>query len=54
MCIRDSADTIGQLKAGLLADMIVVKGNVAEDITAVNDLVDVYMSGEKVYHRNEM
>lgn len=48
------ADTIGQLKAGLLADMIVVKGNVAEDITAVNDLVDVYMSGEKVYHRNEM
>lgn len=42
-------DVIGQLKAGLEADMIVVKGNVAENIKAVNDLVDVYMSGELVY-----
>jgi imidazolonepropionase-like amidohydrolase len=40
---------MGQLKAGLEADMIVVKGNVAGDIKAVNDLVDVYMSGELVY-----
>lgn len=44
-------DTIGQLKPGLLADMIVVEGNVAEDIKALNNLVDVFMSGEKVYHR---
>ena len=42
-------DIMGQLKPGLEADMIVVKGNVAEDIKAVNNLVDVYMSGELVY-----
>ena len=38
-------DTIGQLKPGLLADMIVVEGSVAEDIKALNNLVDVFMSG---------
>lgn len=43
------SDIIGQLRQGLEADMIVVKGNVAENIKAVNDLVDVYMSGELVY-----
>lgn len=47
--VLDLEDVMGQLKPGLEADMIVVKGNVAEDIKAVNNLVDVYMSGELVY-----
>lgn len=45
------ADVMGQLKPGLEADMIVVKGNVAEDIKAVENLVDVYMGGELVHHK---
>lgn len=46
-------DTIGQLKPGLKADMVVVKGNAAEGIKAVNHLVDVYMSGKLVYTNQE-
>lgn len=40
---------IGQLKEGLEADLIIVEGNAAKDIKAVNNLVDVYMSGKLVY-----
>lgn len=41
---------VGQLKAGLLADMIVVEGNAAQDITTLNRLKEVYQSGQRVYH----
>ncbi|MGC4020026.1 MAG: amidohydrolase family protein [Muricomes sp.] len=42
-------NVMGQLKQGLEADMIVVKGNVAKDIKALKQIVDVYMSGELIY-----
>ncbi|MGO5051583.1 amidohydrolase family protein [Lachnospiraceae bacterium LCP25S3_G4] len=44
-------DITGELKLGLEADMIVVSGNVAEDITALNHLQCVYMNGAMV-HKN--
>lgn len=47
-------DVMGQLKPGLEADMIVVRGDVAEDIKALKELVDVYMSGELVYTSEEV
>lgn len=42
----------GQLKEGLQADLIVVEGNAAEDITALNRLKVVFMGGKEV-HRSE-
>ena len=42
----------GQLKEGLQADMIVVEGNAAEDIAALNRLKVVFMGGKEV-HRSE-
>lgn len=41
-------DQLGLLKAGLIADMIVVEGNVAEDIGALNQLKVVFMGGKEV------
>ncbi len=43
-------DVTGQIQTGLEADIIVVKGDVSEDIRAVNDLIDVYMHGQLVHH----
>lgn len=44
-------NVFGQLKAGLEADMIIVEGNVAGDIKAVNQLKEVYIGGKKVYNK---
>jgi imidazolonepropionase-like amidohydrolase len=41
-------DSHGQIKEGYTADIILVKGNPAEDISVLNDVVAVYQSGEKV------
>ena len=48
--VMDIEDVTGQLKAGLEADLLVVEGNAAEDITALNRLKFVFMSGKEVYH----
>lgn len=40
----------GQIKQGLEADLLVVKGNVAENIKNLNNITDVYMNGKNVYH----
>ncbi|MEG2438982.1 MAG: amidohydrolase family protein [Lachnospiraceae bacterium] len=39
----------GQLKEGLEADLLIVDGNAADDITALNQLKEVYMKGKVVY-----
>lgn len=39
----------GCLKAGLAADILVVKGNAAEDITALNQVAEVFLGGKSVY-----
>ena len=41
-------DWLGQLKEGYAADIIVVKGDAAEDISCLKDVVAVYQAGEKV------
>ena len=41
-------DEIGLLAAGHKADMIVVEGNAAEDISALNRLKHVYQNGAEV------
>ena len=41
-------DTVGLLREGLLADLLVVEGRAAEDITALNRLRRVYQSGKEV------
>lgn len=47
--VLDIESVTGQLKEGLEADMIVVVGNAAEDISALNALKVVFMSGKEVY-----
>ncbi|WP_434310736.1 amidohydrolase family protein [Hominifimenecus sp. rT4P-3] len=47
--VLDIESVTGQLKEGLEADMIVVAGNAAEDISALNALKVVFMSGKEVY-----
>lgn len=42
-------DQVGQLKQGLLADMIVVEGDASQDITVLKNLKEVYQSGKLVY-----
>lgn len=39
----------GCLKEGLLGDILVVKGNAAEDIAALNQVAEVFMGGKTVY-----
>ena len=40
----------GCLKAGLVGDILVVQGNAAEDITALNQVKEVFLKGKTVYH----
>lgn len=40
----------GCLKAGLVGDILVVQGNAAEDITALNQVKEVFLKGKNVYH----
>ena len=42
-------DSIGLLKKGLQADVIVVKGNPVENIDAVGNVIATYFGGEKVF-----
>ncbi|MCP1111413.1 imidazolonepropionase-like amidohydrolase [Lachnospiraceae bacterium PF1-21] len=44
-------DIFGSLKEGLMADILVVKGNVEEDIKAINAVIEVYQSGKSVYKK---
>lgn len=39
----------GSIKAGLIGDLLVVKGNVSENIHALDDVLEVYMSGKSCY-----
>ncbi len=43
------AEITGQLARGLVADILVVKGDVANDITALNNVKSVYLGGKLVY-----
>ena len=42
------ADQIGLIKEGLLADLLVVKGNAAENILALEQVLDVYQAGKQI------
>lgn len=42
---------VGRLKKGLEADFIAVRGNVSEDIKALNQLLEVFIKGETVYQK---
>ena len=44
-------DTLGQLKENYTADMIAVKGNPAEDITALCHVEAVYQAGRQTGFR---
>ncbi|MDL2296167.1 amidohydrolase family protein [Lachnospiraceae bacterium OttesenSCG-928-E19] len=48
--VLEMADEFGELKPGLNADMIAVKGNVSEDIRSLNNLICVYQNGKLVYN----
>ncbi len=39
----------GSINEGLIGDLLVVKGNVSENIHALDDVLDVYMSGKSCY-----
>lgn len=39
----------GSIKEGLTGDLLVVKGNVSENIHALDDVLEVYMSGKSCY-----
>ncbi len=39
----------GSIKEGLIGDLLVVKGNVSENIHALDDVLEVYMSGKSCY-----
>ena len=43
----------GCLKEGLLADILVVKGNAAADISALNQVLEVRMAGKSVFRAPE-
>lgn len=43
--VLEAEDQFGQLKPGLIADLLVVEGNAAEDITALSRVKAVYQSG---------
>lgn len=47
--VMDLEKITGQLKEGLTLDMLVVSGNAAEDITALNRLQRVFLGGKEVY-----
>ncbi len=51
--VLDLEKVTGQLKEGLTADMIVVGGNAAQDITALTRLQRVYQGGKEVYRPAE-
>ncbi|MDD6212338.1 MAG: amidohydrolase family protein [Clostridiales bacterium] len=51
--VLDLEDTVGTLKAGLEADLMIVQGNAAEDIGALNHIADVYQAGKRVVRRDE-
>ncbi|MBQ4491577.1 MAG: amidohydrolase family protein [Pyramidobacter sp.] len=46
--ILEMTDEIGLVKEGLCADLLVVKGNPAEDINALDNVKEVYRAGERL------
>ena len=46
--VFDLADTTGELKAGLQADILVVEGDVTADIEALRNVQRVYLSGAEM------
>lgn len=49
--ILDLGDTIGLLKEGYIADILVINGNAAEDITTLKNVAEVFKDGETVYKK---
>ncbi len=47
--VLDQGDRFGSLAEGLLADVLVVKGNPLEDITALKQVQEVLLAGESRY-----
>ena len=44
-------ETLGSIEAGKLADLVLVRGNPLEDISALREVELVVQSGEVVYER---
>ena len=42
-------DELGMIKEGLLADILVVDGDLSEDISCIHNVNTVYLGGKKVY-----
>lgn len=49
--ILDLEDTVGLIKEGYIADLLVIEGNGVEDITALKNVKEVYRDGEVVYKK---
>ena len=47
------SDTVGTLEPGKAADVLIVRGNPAEDINALWNVEDVYLAGNKVVRGSE-
>jgi imidazolonepropionase-like amidohydrolase len=45
----DMADKVGSLETGKLADILVVEGNPAQDISAIRNVVAVFQGGKQVH-----
>lgn len=43
---------IGQIKEGMCADLLIVDGDAAENIQALEEVCTVYLNGEEVYRRD--
>ena len=49
--VLDMEDQVGQIREGLCADILIVDGDAAADITALQKVRAVYMDGEIVYQK---
>ena len=50
-CVLEIADETGSIMEGLLGDLLVVEGDVSKNIHALDDVIEVYMSGKTVFKK---
>ena len=50
--VMDLDDVTGRIKEGLEADLLVVKGDVSEEIRSLDHIIQVFKGGKPVFPRN--